>query len=154
MIKLTFPAPQMCQSKKTNQSYIITKRFVLDAVSRKKFWRAAYIDDGVYSLVRKTFAKLYLKHKNISPLFNSIMELRNVAKIKTEFQKVKPSGSVTVTYEIQPENINVSADFSDLTLDGCEEVLVLNEQGANIFDKYVDSNGLKLVGAKSAVGIQ
>lgn len=134
--------------QKNQSSYIITKRFVLDAVSRKKFWRAAYIDDGVYSLVRKTFAKLYLKHKNISPFFNSIMELRNVAKIKTEFQKVKPRGSVTVTYEIQPENINVAADFSNLKLDGCEEVLVLNEQGASIFDRYVDSNGLKLVGAK------
>ena len=53
-----------------------------------------------------------------------------------------------MNYEICPEVINVSADFSDLTLDGCEELLVLNEQGANTFDKYNDANGLKLDGAK------
>jgi len=134
--------------QKNHSTNIIKKTYVLDAISRKKLWRASYIDDGVYSLMRRTFAKLYLKHKNISPLFNNIMELRNVAKIKTEFQKVKPRGMVTVNYEIQPSIINVSADFSDLTLDGCEELLILNEQGASIFDKYADANGLKLIGNK------
>ena len=56
-----------------------------------------------------------------------------MAKIKTEFQKVKPKGAITVNYEIQPEVIKVSVDFSDLTLDGCEELLVLNEQGLKYF---------------------
>jgi hypothetical protein len=146
--KTYFSSTANVSIQKNQSTYIIKKRFVLDAISRKKFWRATYIDDDVYSLVRKTFAKLYLKHKNISPFFNSIMELRNVAKIQTEFQKVKRRGNVTVTYEIQPENINVNADFSDLTLEGCEEVLVLNEQGADVFDRYADSNGLELVGGK------
>jgi hypothetical protein len=132
-----------------NQSiHTIKKTYVLDAISRKKFWRSTYIDDDVYSLARKTFAKLYLKHKNVSPLFNNVMMLRNMAKIKTEFQKVKPKGKVTVNYEIQPAVIKVSVDFSDLMLDDCEELLVLNEQGSNIFDKYVDSSGLKLAGSK------
>jgi hypothetical protein len=124
----------------------IKKTYTLDAISRKKIWRSSYIDDDVYSLARKTFAKLYLKHKKVSPLFNNVMVLRNMAKIKTEFQKVKPKGTVAVNYEIQPVAINVSIDFSDLTLDGCEELLVLNEQGSNTFDTYVDSNGLTLSG--------
>jgi hypothetical protein len=134
--------------QKNHSIFVIKKTFVLDAISRKRFWRSAYIDDDVYSFARKTFAKLYLRHKNVSPLFNNVMMLRNMAKIQTEFQKVKPKGRVTVTYEIQPAIINVSVDFSDLTLDGCEELLVLNEQGSSVFDKYVDSNGLKLSGSK------
>ena len=76
------------------------------------------------------------------------MMLRDMAKIKTEFQKVEPKGTVTVNYEIQPATIKVSVDFSDLTLDCCEELLVLNEQGSNIFDKYEDSSGLELAGSK------
>jgi hypothetical protein len=128
--------------------YAIKKTFVLDAISRKKFWRSTYIDDDVYSIARKTFAKLYLRHKNVSQLFNNVMMLRNVAKIKTEFQKVKAKGAVTVNYEINPNLIKVTVDFSNLMLDGCEELLVLNEQGANIFDKYVDSSGLRLTGTQ------
>jgi hypothetical protein len=134
--------------EKDHSINIIQKTYVLDAISRKKFWRSTYINDDVYSLARKTFAKLYLKHKNVSPLFNNVMMLRNMAKIKTEFQKVKPKGRVIVSYEIRPAIIKVSVDFSDLKLADCKEFLVLNEQGSNVFDKYVDSSGLKLSGSK------
>lgn len=134
--------------QKSHSICLIKKTFVIDTISRKKFWRSTYIDDDVYSIARKTFEKLYLRHKNASPLFNNVMMLRNMAKIETEFQKVKPKGIVTVNYEIQPATINVSVDFSDLTLHNCKELLVLNEQGSNIFDKYADSSGLKLSGSK------
>lgn len=122
------------------------KTYLLDTISRKKFGRSSYIDDGLYSSVRKSFAKLYLTRKELSPLFNTIMELREVAKIKTEFMKVKPRGAITVNYEIQPSAISVSVDFSDFRLNGCEELLVLNEQGSTTFEKYLDSGGLKLLG--------
>jgi hypothetical protein len=39
-------------------------------------------------------------------------------------------------------------DFSNLTLDACREVLVLNEQGSSIFQKYADTSGLTLLGNK------
>ena len=68
------------------------------------------------------------------------------AKIKTEFIKVKPRGVITVNYEIEPLAVKVSVDFSRLTLKGCEEVLVLNEQGSTTFEKYADTSGLKLFG--------
>ena len=74
------------------------------------------------------------------------MELREIAKIKTEFAKVKPRGTVTVYYEIKPSTINVRVDFSDLKLTGCDELLVLNEQGSTTFEKYTDTGGLKLFG--------
>lgn len=124
----------------------LSKTFTLDTVSRKKFWRASYINDDFYSSVRKTFAILYLKRKNMSPLFNTVMELREIAKIKTEFTKVKARGVVTVNYEIHPNVIDIAVDFSDLMLDGCVEILVLNEQGSTSFEKYIDSDGLKLSG--------
>lgn len=76
------------------------------------------------------------------------MEFREIAKIKTEFLKVKPRGVITVNYLIASSTINVIVDFSNTVLGGCEEFLVLNEQGSSTFDEYVDSSGLKLVGSR------
>ena len=144
--KTFFSSSAEISFEKSSSSCRVSKKYVMDAVSRKKFWRATYIDDGVYSSLRKTFAKAYLTKKNLSPFFNAVMELRQAAKIKTEFVKVKAMGTVTVTYEIQPTLIDVSVDFTALSLEECEEILVLNEQGSTVFEKYVDADGLKLVG--------
>ena len=134
--------------QKIGSACIITKAYTLDTVSLKKFGRATYIDDGLYSPLRKTFQSLYLKHKKLTPLFNKVMELRELANIKTEFITVKPRGTVTVNYNCQPTAINIEADFSKVALSKCCEVLVLNEQGSSVFQKYVDSNGLALLGNK------
>jgi hypothetical protein len=146
--KTYFSSSADAKAQKNSSDYNLKKTFILDTISRKKLGRATYIDDSLYSLAHEKFAKLYLRHKNLTPFFNNIMELRNVAKIKTEFLKVKPRGEIIVNYEILPEVINISADFSNLTLDGCEELLLLNEQGSTIFDRYVDASGLELVGNK------
>jgi hypothetical protein len=134
--------------QKTGSTYMLTKVFTLDTVSLKKFGRATYIDDGLYSPLRKTFQSLYLKHKKLNPLFNKAMELRDLANIKTEFIAVKPRGTVTMNYNCQPNVINIKADFSKVTLKKCVEVLVLNEQGSSVFQRYVDSSGLDLLGRK------
>ena len=132
--------------RKTSSTCKLKKAYVLDAISRKKLWRASYIDDGLYSSLRKRFEKPYLSHKKSELLFNKIMELREVAKIKTEFVKVKPRGVITVNYEIWRKVVEVIVDFSDLTLNGCREALVLNEQGSTVFGKYSDTSGSELIG--------
>jgi hypothetical protein len=133
--------------QKTSSGYLIKKTFVMDTIS-KKTWRGSYIDDNFYSIWHKKFAKIYLSHKELSPFFNRLMEYRELAGIKTEFVKVKSRGIVTIEYLIKGSLVEVSVDFSDLTLNGCEELLVMNEQGSTVFDTYIDSNGLALVGAK------
>ncbi|MGD0643490.1 MAG: hypothetical protein ABSA75_01135 [Candidatus Bathyarchaeia archaeon] len=146
--KTYFSISAKASFEKMNSAYKVKKTYVLNTISRKKLWRASYIDDEIYSSLRKTFEKPYLTHKKFSPLFNKIMELRGMAGIKTEFIKVKPRGLITVNYEIQSTIIKVSVDFSDLTLNGCQEALILNEQGSTVFGKYADTNGSKLVGSK------
>jgi hypothetical protein len=76
------------------------------------------------------------------------MELRDCANIKTEFVKVQPRGTVTITYQCKSDGIDIQADFSKLSLNNCHEVLVLNEQGSSIFQKYVDSNSSMLFSTK------
>ncbi len=134
--------------RKVGSDSILTKVYSLDTVSLKKFGQASYIDDGLYSSLRKTFQMLYLKHKKLSPIFNKAMELRDLANIKTEFITVKPRGTITVTYHCQPTTIIIQIDFSNITLNKCLELIVLNEQGSSVFKRYVDSNGLTLLGNK------
>ncbi len=145
--KTYFSSSSEISIEKTASCCKLKKTYTLDLIS-KKLWQKQTIDDRIYSKWRKTFAKSYLSHKELSPLFNKIMELRAVAKIKTEFVKVNPRGKIIVNYEIQPATIKVKVDFSHLTLNNCQELLVLNEQGSTIFGEYFDSNNLKLVDSK------
>jgi hypothetical protein len=76
------------------------------------------------------------------------MELREMAKVSTEFVKAKSRGTIAIDYQCKPTGVNVKVDFSDLTMGACQEVLVLNEQGSSIFQKYADASGLTLLGNK------
>jgi len=146
--KTFFSSKADVSMQQIGSAFRITKVYTLDTVSLKKFGQSTYINDGLYSPLRKTFQRLYLKHKKLMPLFNKAMELRELANIKTEFMTVKPRGTVTVNYHLQPTAINIQADFSKIALNKCREVLILNEQGSNFFQKYVDSSGLHLLGNK------
>ena len=145
--KTFFASSAHLSISETDSTVELAKTYLLDTISRKKLPNGKYFDDGFYTLARKTFQKYYLSKKCLTPLFNKMMELREAAKIKTEFVKVKPRGTVIVKYQLQPKGVDIKVDFSDLTLSGCEEVLVLNEQGSNTFKKYADANGLALFGA-------
>ena len=74
--------------QKNHSVYKVKKTFILDTIS-KKLWRNSYIDDEFYSVLHKRFAKLYLSHWAPSSLLNKLMELREIAKVETEFLKVK-----------------------------------------------------------------
>ncbi len=132
--------------QKHDSGYLLTKNFVLDTVSVKKIGSASYINDKLYSTARKSFQLLYLKHKRLNPLFNKLMEIRDLFGIKTEFRRVNPRGTITVTYHCQPDAIKIHADLSNITLNRCQEVLLLNEQGSSIFQAYTDTTGRKLWG--------
>jgi hypothetical protein len=146
--KTFFSSQAKVSFKQTNNCSILTKTYTLDTVSRKKLGKVTYLDDSLYSLLMHIFQKLYFRHKKFSTLFNKAMELRQLAHIKTEFVTVKPRGEVTVTYLCSPACITIRADFSKVALNKCNEVLVLNEQGSNIFRKYTDTTGLTLLSNK------
>jgi hypothetical protein len=146
--KTFFSGNAQVSIQKNGSEWTLTKAFALDMVSIKKFGNASYIDDKAYSIVRKKFQMLYLKHRNLNSLFNKIMEMRELLNIKTEFLTVKPRGTIVVTYRCQPKGITIHADFTRIKQNGCQEVLLLNEQGSSYFQKYADSRGEILVGNK------
>jgi hypothetical protein len=123
----------------------LEKRFLIDTVSKKRFYKA-YVNDQFYKLIHKLFEKAYLGNNHLLSVNNKIMELRESLKIKTEFAKVEPRGIVSLKYTLKETEIQINADFSNLEHDGCLELLLLNEQGANTFQSYSDTDGLRLNG--------
>ena len=55
-----------CTLRKVFVRYCFSKKVGKPAISTTK----------IYSLIRKTFQILYLKHGNLKPLFNKFMEMR------------------------------------------------------------------------------
>ncbi len=135
-------------------SAVIVKVFLLDSVSKKQV-HGAFINDGFYSFFQKTFEKEYLCHGNMRSFFDWVMRLRKTMGIETYFASVPPRGKVTVSYHCYPDHIKVSADFSKVDMTSCQEILILNEQGANFFRKNRNDNAVsydKKVGPWIRVG--
>lgn len=134
--------------RREDLGFTLTKTYILDTVSLKKIGQSSYIDDGFYSALRKSFERIYLKRKRINFLLNKIMEIRQFAKIKTEFITVKPRGTIVVNYRCRQGTVDIEVDFSRVALTKCDELLVLNEQGSSIFQTYKDTSGIVLSGSR------
>jgi hypothetical protein len=131
----------------SNDPRVFEKHYALDTVSTKRFYKT-HVNDAFYEAIHKLFEKAYLGHQTMQPLNNKIMELRELLKIKTEFHKIKPRGTVKIRYTLLDDTVEVFVDFSSLNLTDCTELLVLNEQGANTFTNYKDTDGLLLLNGR------
>jgi hypothetical protein len=146
--KTYFSSSAYCSINDTESGIRVSKLFFLDTISRKNVAKSFYLNDTLYRLFHSLFEKVYLGSKRSLPFFSKIMELRQVMGIQTKFIKVEPKGAIVVNFLILPTLIKVQVDLSSLDKVGCEEILVLNEQGSTFFSKYSDSEGLKLSDAK------
>jgi hypothetical protein len=137
-------------------SAVIAKIFSLDSVSKKRV-HGAFINDGIYSVFHKTFEKAYLRRGNMRSFFDLVMRLRRTMGVETYFACVSPKGKVTVRYHCFPDHIKVCADFSEVDMTSCKEILILNEQGATFFRKHRNGNVVlhdKKIGAWARVNTE
>lgn len=142
--------------QRTRNGAVLTKCFNMDAISRKTVGNSSYVNEDFYSLIHKIFEMNYLRHKSFVSAFNIVMMLRKLLKINTQFVKADPRGKIAVKYEtVTPDELQVTVDLSKLKQAGCEEILILNEQGSTFFREYADSDGLSLydrtIGAWDAI---
>jgi hypothetical protein len=131
---------QLYLEQQTAGTAVFKKIFLLDAVSKKQV-RGASINDSFYSLIHETFERAYLNRHSLRPVFDWTMRLRKTLGVTTQFTRVPPRGKVTITYHCDPDRIKVSVDLSKLFRTQCEEILLLNEQGASKFRRFSDTEG-------------
>lgn len=139
-----FSSTAKCSVLDEGKRRVLVKSFVMDTVSRKRIWKADYMNGGNYRFFHRVFHEVYARNSLITPFFSKLIELTKLFGVNTEFVKVPPRGIVEVRYTCSPSSIEIEASFDHVEKRGCRELVLLNEQGASFFRKYADSNGLTL----------
>jgi hypothetical protein len=103
------------------------------------------IDCRTFYGAREWLASQYRRHPELRKGILYGAELsRRVMSMKDAFLEVPPVGSVKAVYSIMGDSVRVCLDLRGVP-EGSEPV-IMNEQGADHFDSYRDSNGLILKG--------
>ena len=151
-----FSSTAKCSFLEDGDDKALVKSFVMDTVSRKRIGEAAYFNGGMYTVLHRVFHPIYVLNMPLTPVFNKLLESATAFGVNTEFVKVKPRGAVNVKYTLHSDAITLEASFNQLEKKGCEQIVLLNEQGAAFFRRYSDSNGQTLrdgeIGAWNLVG--
>ena len=127
------------------EGWVIRKEYTMDKTSRNKFRNVALENREARSFFAH-LAYLYQRHSKFR--FLTLKRVTRKIDIDTTFVKTIPAGTVTVTYSIDKRQISVKADFKHLKTVKPERIFMLNEQGATIFRKYVDSQNTILTDGK------
>ncbi|VVB64114.1 Uncharacterised protein [uncultured archaeon] len=107
------------------------------------------IDCRTFYRAREWLASQYSRHPKLRKGILYGAELsRMVMSMKDAFVEVPTVGSVKAVYSIMDDSVRVGLDLRGVP-DG-HELVVMNEQGANHFDSYKDSDELFL--EKDAIG--
>lgn len=151
-----FSSTAKCSFLEDGDDKALVKSFVMDTVSRKRIGEAAYFNGGLYTILHRVFHPIYVLNMPIAPVFNKLLESATIFDVNTDFVRVKPRGTINVKYTLDSNAVTVEASFDQLEKTGCKQIVLLNEQGANFFRRYSDSNGQILrdgeVGAWTLVG--
>jgi hypothetical protein len=127
----------------------VTMTYSMDRVERLGGRRHRLLLHRPLDEAREAFALLYRRAPLLRrPLLAASNGIRWLLRVRTRFEQSTTVAVVPVTYTAGdvPGDIVVSADLSHLP-EAVTEVVLMNELGADVFDRYVDSDGADLRGA-------
>ncbi len=129
--------------------HAITMAYTMDRVERLGGRRHRLFLHRPLDEAREAFALLYRRAPLLRrPLLAASNGVRWLLRVHTRFEQTTPVAVVPVTYaagDVLGE-VRVSADLTHLP-DAVTEVVLMNELGADVFDRFVDSDGADLRGA-------
>lgn len=130
--------------RKQENTVEIRKEFLMDLVARDGFRNLRIEDSRIRKLIN-FFSRLCQEHKHFA---QGILITKGVLfkfGVKSTFIKSASKGKVIASYLLDQKRILVKLRFNQLAQNNLAKVFVLNEQGANFFNTYSDSEGLKLL---------
>lgn len=120
----------------------IRKQFFMDSILRNKF-RNVTLENQKGRSVLRYMSKVYQQHKRLRLLTLKTPFLK--IGYGTVFVRRTPVGTVTLTHSFCKDVVHVKADFNLLKKEQLRKILIFNEQSAQLFRRYTDSSGIKLV---------
>ena len=125
----------------------IQKEFVMDLVIRDTL-RNLKLENPKIRTLLDYISTLYKKQYQSHVLFaRSVLLARSLLfkfGIKSTFKRDTQKGVVVVKYTIERNRVLVNIDFSLLERTNLSKIFILNEQGAQFFRTYSDSESLQL----------
>ena len=139
-----FPGSWRMSAKKHNGLFLIRADFEMNLRARM-VQRGKIINNGLFCLAWENFSKIHREYPQFRKWISiSSRTLKKKLDLKEAFSEEATLGFVRASYLIRDSRIDVELRFPKVS--GCTELIVLNEQGANWFDTYQDSDGLILKG--------
>ncbi len=123
--------------------------FTMDLVERLAKPGGASVQSGALYAAKDSLAAL---HRRVPPLRGPLTatsaSLRRLFGWVTTYERAQVSARMKVTYTIDGEDgkVDVAVDTTGLPSD-VTEVVMMNEQGGRVFDRYTDAGGADLRGA-------
>ncbi len=148
-----FPGNACVTNEKDDDTSVVKIDYDMNLVERMVGKSSKRIDSKAFYKIKEYFSWLHREYPQLRGiLVRSSNSLRRICDIDTRFEKIASAGiaSVVNTVNAKKGTIHVSMDISKVKKEGCTEVNIMNELGANHFDGYRDSNGLFLSG--NAIG--
>ncbi|TAN37178.1 MAG: hypothetical protein EPN24_06485 [Candidatus Methanoperedens sp.] len=140
-----FPGNACVSTEKDGDISVVNIDYDMNLVERMVVKSSKRIDSEAFYKIKEYFSWLHRKYPQLRGiLICSSNSLRRTCDIETRFETIASAGiaSVVNTVNARKGTIHVNMDMSKLKKDGCTEVNIMNELGANYFNRYRDSNGL------------
>ncbi len=148
-----FPGYSCVTTKKDGDTIVVKIDYDMNLVERLVVKSSKRLDNKAFYKIKEYFSWLHREYPLLRGfLVRSSNSLRRACDIETIFEKVASAGMAGVVIKVNAKKctIHVGVDISNVKKEGCTEVNIMNELGANNFDSYRDSNGLFLRG--NAIG--
>jgi hypothetical protein len=148
-----FPGNASVTTEKDGDKTVVNIDYDMNLVERFVVKSRKKINSKAFYKIKEYFSGLHREYPQLRRiLVRSSNSLRRACGIETRFDKAASAGIVKIVNIIDAKKctIHVDVDMSKVKMDGCAEVNIMNELGANHFDSYRDSNGLFLRG--NAIG--
>lgn len=148
-----FPGNACVSTEKDGDISVVNIDYDMNLVERMAVKSSERIDCEGFYRIKEYFSWLHREYPKLRRvLVRSSNSLRRNFGIESRFEKIACAGIVSVVNTVNTNNgtIHVGVDINNMKKEGCTEVNIMNELGANHFDRYCDSNGLFLKG--NAIG--
>ena len=147
-LQTIFPGAVALTWLRRGSTWYITMRFKLNLVEKISTGGNGNVENRLLYTVKNLSAAIIRR----LPMFRSLLttlssKLRRIFNWETIYAPAGFSTEVKVLYTLEGETgkVSVEIDTADLPT-FITEVMVMNEQGAHAFDKYLDTSGISLQG--------
>jgi hypothetical protein len=148
-LQTVFPGSMRLSWQDESSLWKATAAYEMNLVERLAGPDGRTVRPGPVYAAKDALAALHRRSPPLRGLLTATSDaVRRIFRWATAYERVASAGTLTVAYAIDRSRgaVSVAVDLTGLSAVGITEVAVMNEQGAQYFDRYEDADGTVLQG--------